>query len=196
MCSVTVDSGKITVDVSTVNRQGEKSVAAASGDPYRWAMGTTNWAQRAIEIGDRKGISQTAIGQAVGKGRGWIGRIAAGKSSGLVEDAVGVADFLGVSLDVLCRDEVPWLKSADGLPLGFPHEEDLKTLVRLIEALGIGYDEAIRRLAAPVEPVEPPKEGVLWIATRRLSNPKREPAGAEPVDPPVVAPEGRVKRRR
>jgi transcriptional regulator with XRE-family HTH domain len=190
LCSVTVDNGKITVDVSTVNRQGEKSVAAGPGDPYRWAMGTTNWAQRAIEIGDRKGLSQTAIGQAVGKGRGWIGRIAAGKSSGLVEDAVGVADFLGVSLDVLCRDEVPWLKSADGLPLGFPHEDDLKTLVRLIDALGIGYDEAMRRVASPA----PARGEVEFVAERRLSGASGHPSGPEPADPPT-GPRRRVKRR-
>lgn len=174
---MSVDIGTLAVAMSTVNRHAQNSFAAGPGPPYRGGMGTTNWAQRAIDIGDRKGINQTAIGHAVGKSRGWIGRIAAGRSRALIEDVVKVAECLGVSMDVLCRDEVPWIKSPEGLPVGFPHEDDVKALVRMVDALGIGYDEAIRRIASPPGG---PKPEPRVVAGQVFTPPSSDDAGGDP----------------
>lgn len=134
--------------MSAVKRQAKNSGAISTVGSYRGVM---NWAQRAIAIADRKGLSQTAIGKAVGKSRGWIGKIAAGQSQTPVEEALKVAELLGVSLDFLFRDEMPWAKVGAG-GVGNPYDVEASALIKMVDALNIGYDEAIRRIANASEP--------------------------------------------
>lgn len=135
-------------ELSLVKRHGEKSGSLGKAGLYRGGM---NWAQRAIAIADRKGINKTQIGAHVGRNRGWIGKIAAGENSARIDEALKVAELLDVSLDFLFRDEMPWAKPAAG-GVGNPYDMEAAALIKMVDALGIGYDEAMRRIANAGEP--------------------------------------------
>lgn len=164
---------------------------------YSLAM---KWLHRAIERtkaldlqeGDLAEMASTAE-KSVDASR--ISKWKKGEGRPYLDQVMGIAKGLGVSLDYLLVDDMPWLDDAEKAGVGPEVGRETFAIMKVVRAMGLSTEEAIRRLAQPEPTPGEQRQGVRHIATRRLSRPGGNPSGAEPVDPPPD-PTGRVKRRR
>lgn len=161
---------------------------------YKWAM---RWLNRAIERakamdlqeGDLADMASTG-GKTVDPSR--ISKWKRGEGRPYLDQVMGIAEGLGVSLDYLLADDMPWLDDAAKTGVGPEVSRETYAVMKVVRAMGLSTEEAIRRLATRTS--APPQGEMVFVAERRLAGAGGDPAGAESTDPPV-GPRRRVKGR-
>jgi transcriptional regulator with XRE-family HTH domain len=132
------------------------------------------WVKRAIYLGEQRGFNRTAIANALGKSRGYLGAIERGSSRPLLEDVLRIAELLGVSMDYLLAEDQPWLKPADREGVGSELDRGSDAILRVVSAHRLSTDEAIRRLT-----LLPPTTHVVGVQRIVASNHEPNPDVAD-----------------
>jgi len=109
------------------------------------------WVNRAIELGRRRGLNQTDLARIVGKNRGYLGKIAKGEARAVLNDVMRIAEELGVSMDYLLTEDMPWLDPSERQGVAPELDRGSDAILRVVSAYRLSTEEAIRRLASPSE---------------------------------------------
>lgn len=164
----------------------KKQRVSSGATHYPWDM---NWVKRALAVAERRGKNRSDLARVLGKNRGYLGKIEKGVSRPLLEDVLKIAEVLGVSMDYLLTEDMPWLDPSEKEGVSGELDRGSDAILRLVSALGISSEEAMRRLV----PVPASSEYFRLAASRDLAHTEGDAGGGELLNQPVGKP-ARVKR--